>query len=81
MVVQHNKVDKKVVKRSVNALRKATPNVLGVVLNQVDVQHKGYYYYYYQHEGPGGRKGAPVPAASPTSLPEPGPNGRRVSPH
>ena len=57
MVVQHNKVDKKVVKRSVNALRKVTPNVLGAVLNQVDVQQKGYYYYYYQHDaGPGGRR-------------------------
>jgi polysaccharide biosynthesis transport protein len=50
MVVQHNKVDKKVVKRSVNALRKAAPNLLGVVLNQVDVMQKGYYYYYYQHD-------------------------------
>jgi capsular exopolysaccharide synthesis family protein len=46
MVVQHNKVDKKLVKRSVVALRKATANLLGVVLNNV---HKttsdGYYYY------------------------------------
>ena len=41
MVVQHNKVDKKVVKRSVNALRKAAPNLLGVVLNQVDVYAEG----------------------------------------
>jgi len=83
MVVQHNKVDKKVVKRSVNALRKATPNVLGVVLNQVDVQHKGYYYYYYQHEGgPGGRKGAasPRPAGPSEAADETAP-GRRVVPH
>jgi len=62
MVVQHNKVDKKVVKRSVNALRKAAPNLLGVVLNQVDVMQKGYYYYYYQHDAAGGRKGPRGPA-------------------
>jgi polysaccharide biosynthesis transport protein len=58
MVVQHNKVDKKVVKRSVSALRKATPNVLGAVLNQVDVQTKGYYYYYYHHDAAGATTGA-----------------------
>lgn len=56
MVVQHNKVDKKVVKRSVAALQKASPNVLGVVLNQVDVQQKGYYYYYYQHDAAAGAR-------------------------
>ena len=55
LVVQHNKVDKKLVKRSVTALRKATPNLLGAVLNAVDVKAKGYYYYYYQHEATGPR--------------------------
>ena len=66
MVVQHNKVDKKVVKRSVAALQKASPNVLGVVLNQVDVQQKGYYYYYYQHDAAAGgrRSGAEKDAAA-----------------
>jgi capsular exopolysaccharide synthesis family protein len=60
-VVQHNKIDKKLVKRSVNALRKATPNLLGAVLNAVDVKAKGYYYYYYQHDTGGtGRATGPV---------------------
>jgi polysaccharide biosynthesis transport protein len=54
MVVQHNKVDKRVVKRSVAALRRATPNLLGAVLNAVDVTSKGYYYYYYHQESPKG---------------------------
>ena len=49
LVVQHDKVDKKVVKRSLGALRKATDNVLGAVLNAVDVKTRGHYYYYYQH--------------------------------
>lgn len=50
MVVQHNKVDKKLVKRSVLALRRVTPNVLGVVLNAVNTKSKGYYYYYHYYE-------------------------------
>jgi capsular exopolysaccharide synthesis family protein len=63
-VVQHNKIDKKLVKRSVNALRKATPNLLGAVLNAVDVKAKGYYYYYYQHDaGAPGKPGPPVKTA------------------
>jgi succinoglycan biosynthesis transport protein ExoP len=48
LVIQHDKVDKKVVKRSLLALRKATDNVLGAVLNAVDVKTRGHYYYYYQ---------------------------------
>ncbi len=44
-VVQQNKVDRRVVKRALAALRKATPNVLGVVLNAVDVRLHGYYGY------------------------------------
>jgi polysaccharide biosynthesis transport protein len=50
MVVQYNKVDKKLVKRNVNMLRKANPDILGVVLNGVDVKAKSYYYY---HHDPG----------------------------
>ena len=49
LVVQHDKVDKKLVKRSVAALRKVTPNLLGAVLNVVDVRGRGYQYYYYPH--------------------------------
>jgi capsular exopolysaccharide synthesis family protein len=73
LVIQHNKVDKKVVKRSLAALRKVQPNVLGAVLNAVDIKSKGYYYYYPQQaekKSPAGdaRKGRPsrpVPTASP----------------
>ena len=69
LVVQQNKVDKKVVKRGLAALRRATPNVLGAVLNAVDVQGSGYQYYYYtpQHGG------APVRAKSGVQrIPPPG---------
>jgi len=56
MVVQHNKVDKKVIRRSVGSLRKVTPELLGAVLNVVDVKAQGYYYYYYQHHQEAGQK-------------------------
>jgi len=45
LVVQQNKVDRAMVKRALSALRKVTPNVIGAVLNAVDVKTKGYYGY------------------------------------
>ncbi|HEY2943567.1 MAG TPA: polysaccharide biosynthesis tyrosine autokinase [Vicinamibacteria bacterium] len=51
LVVQHDKVDKRVVKRSLAALRRVNPNVLGAVLNAVDLKARGYYYYYYPKKG------------------------------
>jgi len=45
LVVQQNKVDRTLVKRALLALRKVTPNVIGAVLNAVDVKTKGYYGY------------------------------------
>jgi capsular exopolysaccharide synthesis family protein len=47
LVVQQNKVDRAMVKRALTALRKVTPNVIGAVLNAVDVKAKGYYGYEY----------------------------------
>ncbi|HEX9189205.1 MAG TPA: polysaccharide biosynthesis tyrosine autokinase [Vicinamibacteria bacterium] len=47
LVVQQNKVDRAMVKRALGALRKVTPNVIGAVLNAVDVKTKGYYGYEY----------------------------------
>jgi capsular exopolysaccharide synthesis family protein len=62
LVVQHNKVDKRLIKRHLTSLRRVAPNVLGVVLNAVNVEAKGYYYqYYYDHEqssGTGATAGA-----------------------
>jgi capsular exopolysaccharide synthesis family protein len=51
MVVQHNKADKKLVRRTVTSLRRSGANVLGAVLNVVDLSKAhGYYYYYYQQD-------------------------------
>ncbi len=59
MVVQHNAIDKKIVKRSVTALRKATPHLLGAVLNAVDLKARGHYYYYYHDQSGGGSEAPP----------------------
>ncbi|MGE5126853.1 MAG: polysaccharide biosynthesis tyrosine autokinase, partial [Betaproteobacteria bacterium] len=58
LVVQHNKVDKKVVKRCAAALRKVAPSLLGAVLNAVDVKARSYHYYYYP-QGERTRGGGP----------------------
>ncbi len=45
LVIQQNKVDRATVKRAVAALRKATPKLLGAVLNRVELSTRGYYGY------------------------------------
>jgi capsular exopolysaccharide synthesis family protein len=47
LVVQQNRVDRKEVKRALSLLRKVTPNVIGAVLNAVEIKTKGYYGYQY----------------------------------
>jgi capsular exopolysaccharide synthesis family protein len=68
VVIQHNKVDKKVIKRNVAALRKVTSNLLGALLNGVDVNSRGYYYYYYHQDTP---EGGPPKDSSATTRPRP----------
>ena len=63
LVIQHDKVDKKLVKRSVAALRKATPGLLGAVLNVVDVRARSYQYYYYPQRDAATPAGSRPPAA------------------
>ncbi len=60
-VVQHNRVDKKLIKRTVASLRKVTPNLLGGILNAVDVKSRGQYSYYYQTQEDAPRKQAVEP--------------------
>ena len=78
LVVQQNKVDRAMVKRSLVALRKVTPNVIGAVLNAVDVKTKGYYGYAYygsrrDAKDAKGRPGQrPAPRSQPhAAIPEP----------
>jgi succinoglycan biosynthesis transport protein ExoP len=77
LVVQQNRIDRTVVKRALNSLRKVTPRVAGAVLNAVDVKTKAYYGYAYygrkrsdrrkeeaarRHSGTRAHRGAPKPA-------------------
>jgi Mrp family chromosome partitioning ATPase len=68
LVVQQNKVDRTTVKRALAALRKVTPNVVGAVLNAVDVKSKAYYGY----ANYGSREEKPAgPAPSAPGAPDP----------
>jgi capsular exopolysaccharide synthesis family protein len=58
LVVRHNEVDKRLIKRTVNALRRAGAEILGAVLNAVDASSKGSYYYYHQEQKAAARRGA-----------------------
>jgi succinoglycan biosynthesis transport protein ExoP len=55
-VIQHNKVDKRLVKRHVAGLRRVTGNLLGAVLNDVELGLQGhhYHYHYYYASSPRG---------------------------
>ena len=74
LVVQQNKVDRAMVKRALGALRKVTPNVVGAVLNSVDVKTKGYYGYQYygsrkEHQEKSAARGPSARGPRPESAP------------
>src|SRR3989441_174904 len=61
-VIRHNENDKELIRRCVMNVRKINPNVIGAVLNNVDLErshYKDYYYvgYYYYGESSSSRKG------------------------
>ncbi len=49
LVIKSGFMNREIVKRTVEQLRLAQANLLGVVLNQVDVKKEGYYKYYHKH--------------------------------
>jgi polysaccharide biosynthesis transport protein len=67
-VIMHNRNDRDLIRRCVNNVRRVNPNVIGAVLNNVDLErshYKDYYYvgYYYYGESSRGKrrkKGATV---------------------
>jgi len=64
LVVQQNKVDRALIKRALALLRRTTPNVIGAVLNAVEVKGKAYYGYYgsqKDRKGVGGGRGPAGP--------------------
>lgn len=67
MVVKHNANDKELIRRSVASVRKINPNVIGAVLNAVDLERShykdyylGYYYYGESSLGKGKRRRRPA---------------------
>jgi Mrp family chromosome partitioning ATPase len=50
-VVKHNFADKRLIRNSIDALRKANSRIMGAVLNDVDLRKMGYYAYqgYYRY--------------------------------
>ena len=49
LVVHHGLVDRRLVRRILTSLRKANGNLIGAVLNAVDVKTTDYYSYYYSY--------------------------------
>jgi polysaccharide biosynthesis transport protein len=73
-VIQHNRVDKKLVKRVVARLRKVTPNLLGAVFNAINIKAAGAYSYYYPSYGettPASRAKDPNPGEPLSERPDP----------
>ncbi|MBD3868463.1 MAG: polysaccharide biosynthesis tyrosine autokinase [Acidobacteria bacterium] len=71
LVVQHNQTDKDVIQKNVQHLKRVGANLIGAILNNVDIQkayQKDYYYagYYYFNEETGktSRKKKPAAAGS-----------------
>ncbi|HXL15447.1 MAG TPA: polysaccharide biosynthesis tyrosine autokinase, partial [Methylomirabilota bacterium] len=61
-IIRHNENDKELIRRCVMNVRKINPNVIGAVLNSIDLDrshYKDYYYvgYYYYGESSSSKKG------------------------
>jgi Mrp family chromosome partitioning ATPase len=80
-VVRHNENDKELIRRCVMNVRKINPNIIGAVLNNVDLDrshYKDYYYvgyYYYGHAD--GKKGRRRDEVSIAAVPDPSVKNRR----
>jgi capsular exopolysaccharide synthesis family protein len=59
LVIQQNKVDRRVLKRAIASIRKVTPHLAGAVLNAVDVKSKAYYGYAYRDRPEADREASP----------------------
>ncbi|HEV8200064.1 MAG TPA: polysaccharide biosynthesis tyrosine autokinase [Candidatus Polarisedimenticolia bacterium] len=84
-VIKHNGNDKELIRRSIVTLRKVSPNVVGAVLNNVDLDrshYRDYYYLGYYYYGEAGartgrrRKTAQAKVASGPSRDDAGTRGR-----
>ena len=51
LIVKAGQTNRKMVKKAVEQIRTAKANLIGVILNQVDVKREGYYKYYSKYYG------------------------------
>ena len=49
LMVKSGQVNRELIKKAVDQIRLAQANLVGVVLNQVDVKREGYYKYYHKY--------------------------------
>jgi capsular exopolysaccharide synthesis family protein len=62
LVIKHNHGDREMIRRALNQLRKVDANIIGAVLNQVNLKRAGYLDYYYagyQYESKQDDEGTP----------------------
>jgi len=67
LIIRHNEADKEVVRRATANLRNVNPNIIGAILNNVDLErssYRDYYYvgYYYYGEGRGSKERGKTPS-------------------
>jgi len=71
-VVRHNENDKELIRRCVSNVRRINPNIIGAVLNNIDLDrshYKDYYYVgYYYYGDSATKKGRKSRGASGTTL-------------
>ena len=72
-VIRHNQTDKEMVRRCITNLRNVNPNIIGAVLNHVDLErssYRDYYYagYYYYGESRSGKERGKKAASGPGKL-------------
>jgi polysaccharide biosynthesis transport protein len=73
IVIRHNQTDKELVRRCIATVRNVNPNIIGAVLNHVDLErssYRDYYYvgYYYYGEGRGTKEREKRSSASKETL-------------
>ncbi len=69
LVIRHNEADKEMVRRAIANVRNVNPNIIGAILNNVDLErssYRDYYYvgYYYYGEGKGSKERGKAPSAA-----------------
>ena len=84
LIIRHNEADKEMVRRAIANVRNVNPNIIGAVLNNVDLErssYRDYYYvgYYYYGEGRGSKERGKTPSPGPETARSEPPVGEKVA--